>query len=62
MTSDWLQSAGLAFVIEEVALEVAASVAVAALATLRASCDNCSCPLIFIVGIELYRLYRSLTE
>ena len=62
MSADWARSAGIAFLIEELALELAAAVTVALLGLMRGACKHCSLPIYVIVVIELYRFYRNVIE
>ena len=61
-SADWARSAGMAFLIEELVLELAVAVTVALLGVMRGACKHCSLPIYVIVVIELYRFYRNVIE
>ena len=61
MARDWLESTMIGFMLDQVIFEVAPALVVALLALLS-DCCNCKCSFILILAIEIYRIYRNLTD
>ena len=61
-STDWARSSALSIFVDVVALELAAVLIFALLATARGFCKGGRCALCLLLALELYRFYRNFVE
>ena len=62
MSKKWMESSLIGILIDQVAMELAAALAIGLILAFYRMFRSCKCLIFIAVLIEIYRLYRNLTD